>query len=481
MFVRNWIVLFSLALAMGGCTTGGAARPPGPPPKPDVQVVEVVPKTVPVEGEWVGTLDGMVNAKIKAQVSGTILRQLYQEGTRVHQGQPLFEIDPRPFEAALAQARAQLSQAEGQVAQATGQRAQAEALQSQATSQQLQAQALLQQAQGQLAQAQAGLAQAQAQQQKAQQDEDRYRPLAEQNAVTQQDLDNAVQANVSARAQVQAARAQIQTAEGTVSSAKAQVQSARSAIASARAQIQSANAAILTAQAQVQTARAQIQSAELNLSYTQVVSPIQGLAGLANAQVGDLVGPNTDALTTVSTVDPIKVNFNIPEAEYLESQRRATLFGTGLANKQRARFELIRSDGSPYSRPGRFFAEDRNVALNTGAIRITALFPNPEAELKPGQYARVRAVRYVEKNVMLVPQRAISELQDRHQVAVVGPDNKVSLRTVEVGERVGPNWIVKSGLKAGERVIVEGTQKAAPDSVVNPKPYTPQSAAEKKS
>jgi RND family efflux transporter MFP subunit len=467
-----------LAVLLTGCSQA-PQKPPAPPP-PEVQVVEVKTRDVEVEGEWVGSLDGMVNAKIKPQVSGYLLRQHYQEGARVMQGQLLFEIDPRPFEAAAAQARAQVSQARGQVAQAMSQRSQAQALQSQANSQLLQATALLEQAQGQLAQAQASRAQAAANQRKTQMDEQRYRPLAEQKAVTQQDLDTAVQANLAALAQVQAADAQIQTARGTVSSARAQIQTARSAMVSAQAQIQTADAAITTAQAQVEGAEAQLQAAELNLSFTHITSPITGIAGIANAQVGDLVSPNTDALAIVSTVDPIKVNFNIPEQEYMDSLRRNTMFGSGLGSKHRVRFELVQADGRVYPKLGRFHAEDRNVATNTGAIRITALFDNPQAALRPGQYARVRATRYMEKGVIVLPQRAISELQDRHQVAVVGAGNKIQVRPVVVGERIGSEWIVKSGLKPGELVVAEGLQKAPPDSVVVPKPYAPAAVADKK-
>ena len=460
----TFLTLASVLLTLA-CSSGSKAPSPSAAP-PDVQVVEVHSQDVPIEGEWVGTLDGMVNAKIKAQVSGYLLRRNYQEGTRVRLGQPLFELDPRSFEAQLSQARAQLAQARGQLAQATGQRSQSLAMQSQAKSQLLQAQALLQQARGQRAQAQASRIQAGVNQRKAQLDEDRYRPLATEKAVTQQEYDNAVQANLSAKAQLQVADAQIQSGQGTVASAQAQVETARSAIQSALAQTQTAEASMLSAQGQVEAAQAQVQTAEINLGFTKIVSPIDGIAGIATAQVGDLVGPNSETLTTVSTVDPIKVNFDIPEREYMESARP----GAGLATHT-AKFQLIRADGSLYPRAGRFQAEDRNLSISTGAVRLTALFPNPDALLRPGQYARVRAVRYVEKKVTMVPQRAVSELQDRYQVAVVESGNKVALRAVKVGPRLGSQWVIRSGLKDGETVVAVGIQKATQGAVVHPVPY----------
>lgn len=457
-----------LALGCGG----------GPPPKkeapiPEVTVVQVASRDVPIYGEWVGTLDGLVNAKIKAQVTGYLLRRDYQEGTFVRRGQPLFELDPRTFEASVAQANGQLSQARGQLEAANSQRKTAQAALSQANSQLLQAKGGLEQAQGLVMQAEANLAQQQANQGKAQLDEDRYRPLAERKAIPQQDLDNAIQANRIARAQVQASVAQLQTAKGQFSSAGAQVEAANSSIQSALAQISSADAAITTALAQIESANAQMQTAQLNLGFTRITSPIDGLAGVAHAQVGDLISPASDPLAQVSTIDPIKVNFTIPEQEYLGNLKRTPGASRRADRLKTLRYDLIQSDGSKYPQPGRFFSEDRNVALSTGAIQLTVLFPNPQGNLRPGQYARVRAIRFVEKAALLVPQRAVTELQDRYQVAIVGADNKVTMQPVKVGERVGREWIINEGLKAGQTVIVDGAQKLGPDATVKTRAYEP--------
>jgi membrane fusion protein (multidrug efflux system) len=197
-----------------------------------------------------------------------------------------------------------------------------------------------------------------------------------------------------------------------------------------------------------------------------VISPIEGIAGVAQAQVGDLVGPTTMALTTVSTVNPIKVIFTLPEQEYIQSLRRNPTMRSRKEANRIISFELIQADGSVYPKRGKFYSADRSVAVNTGAI-----FPNPDGVLRPGQYARVRAVKFVEKKAILIPQRAVSELQDRDQVAVVGPDNKIVMHIVHMGERIGSSWIVKDGVKPGESVVVEGGQKIGPGSTVNPTPY----------
>ncbi|MFN8608921.1 MAG: efflux RND transporter periplasmic adaptor subunit [Vulcanimicrobiota bacterium] len=472
---RSRVVSALALLLVAGCAGGPPPKRELPPP--EVAVVEVARRDVPVYGEWVGTLDGLVNAKIKAQVTGYLLRRDYQEGTFVRKGQLLFELDPRTFEAAVAQAQGQLAQARGQLEAANSQRKTAQAALAQANSQLLQAKAGLEQAQGLVMQAEANLTQQQANQVKAQLDEDRLRPLAERKAVPQQDLDNAVQNNRVAGAQVQAQVAQLQTARGQFNSANAQVEAANSSIQSALAQISSADAAITTALAQIETANANLRSAELNLGFTKITSPIDGLAGIASAQVGDLISPASEPLTQVSTVDPIKVNFTFPEQEYISSLKRNPAASRRAAFLKTLKFDLIQADGSQYPQPGRFFAEDRNVAVNTGAIQLTALFPNPQGSLRPGQYARVRTTRYVEKGALLVPQRAVTELQDRYQVAVVGEDNKVSLQPVKVGERVGKEWIITEGLQPGQKVVVEGTQKVAPGKPVRPTPYSPASPA----
>ena len=429
------------ALIIVGRSNKPAQAAPRPP---DVEVVRVEQKDVPVYSEWIGTTDGMVNADIKAQVTGYLLRQNYQEGSFVQKGQLLFEIDPRPFQAILGQANGQVAQFEGQLAQAN--------------SQVLQAEAQVAQANSQLLQSQAQLAQAQANQVKAQLDVNKYAPLAEQKAVTQQDYDNAVQVNVVAKAQVDASRAGVETARAQLRAANAQIGTAKAAIATAKGQIENAKAAVRTA--------------ELNLGFTRIVSPIDGIAGIAQAQVGNLISTTSAPLTTVSTVDPIKVFFTLSEQQYLAFNKRNLIDARRGASVVQIELELILSDGTNYPQSGSFFFADRQVDQKTGAIRLAGIFPNPGNVLRPGQYGRVRAVTATKPAALLVPQRAVSELQGSYQVAVVGGDNKIEIRPVKVGERSGSMWIIEDGLKAGESVVVEGIQRIRPGAVVNPKPYT---------
>ena len=410
----------------------------------EVEVVRVEQKDVPVNSEWIGTTEGMVNADIKAEVSGYLLRQDYKEGSFVKKGQLLFELDPRPFQAAVDQANGQVAQFQGQLEQAISQVAQAEAQVAQANSQ--------------LLQSQAQLAQAQANQVKSQLDVNKYAPLAEQKAVTQQELDNAVQGNAVAKAQVEAARAGVETARAQLRAANAQIGTARAAINTAKGQIENAQAAVRTAQ--------------LNLGFTRIISPIDGIAGIAQAQVGNLITTTSAPLTTVSTVDPIKVYFTLSEQQYLNFTKRNLIEARHGASVAQIELELILSDGTSYPEKGSFFFADRQVDPKTGAIRMAGIFPNPGNVLRPGQYGRVRAVTATRSDALLVPQRAVSELQGSYQVAVVGGDNKIEMRTVKVGERSGSQWVIEEGLKAGETVVVEGTQKIKPGAVVQPKPYT---------
>ena len=405
-------VIAPVLMITPGCSNGTSAATPAPT---TVEVVEVRQEDVPIYGEWIGTLDGLVNADIKAQVSGYLLKQGYVEGSFVRTGQLLFEIDPRPFEAALDQAQGQLAQAGGQSAQAKAQ----------------------------LAQAEAQLAAAEANQHKAQLDEDRYIPLAKQEAITQQDLDNATQSNLAAKAQVQAAKAGVETA---------------------RAQIQAANAAVESAKAAVATAR-------LNLGFTKLISPIDGIAGIAQQQVGALVSPASGAVTTVSTVDPIKVYFTVSEQEYLDFNRRFPTQASRDAETGRLPLELTLGDGTVYPQKGKFFFADRQVNQSTGAIRLAGLFPNSGNILRPGQYGRVRASTRTRAGALLVPQRAVTELQGTYQVAVVDGSNKIAIRNVKISDRVGNRWIVEDGLKAGEKVVAEGVQKVGPGMTVNPQPF----------
>jgi RND family efflux transporter MFP subunit len=392
-------------LTLSGCSGTSSADSPQAPP-PDVDVARVEQRDVPIQREWIGTLDGMVNAAIKAQVSGYLLTQNSAEGSLVQKGQSLFDIDARPFQAALDQAQGQLSQANGQLAQAK---------------------ALLVQSQAQLAQAQAN-------QRRTQLDLDRYTPLAKAQAVTQQDLDNATQNNLSAEAQTDAAKAQVETA---------------------KAQIQAADAA-------VEAAKAAVEAARVNLGFTHLTSPIAGIAGKAQVQIGNLVSSAGGPITTVSTLDPIKAEFTVNEQEYLRLVRSAS-------ELERLQLELVLADGTTYPHKGKFLFADRQVDQNTGAILLTGQFPNPGNILRPGQYAKVRTVVGMQENAVLVPQRAVTELQGNYQVAVVNDDNRVAIENVKVGGRVGPLWIISEGLRPGQRVITEGVMKVRAGVQVNPK------------
>jgi len=378
-----------------------------------VEVAAVVQKDVPIYGEWIGTLDGFVNADIKAEVSGYLIRQAYTEGSFVKAGQLLFQIDPRPFQAAL-------DQAQGHVAAAQGQ---------------------LDQAHAQLAQAQAQVSVSEANQRRTQLDVDRYTPLAQQQAITQQDLDNATQNNVAAKAQVQAARAAVETATAQIAAASAAVQSSKAAV----------------------------DTAQINLGFTHLTSPIDGLPGIAQQQVGALVSPASGAITTVSTVDPIKVYFTASEQEYLDFARRFPTAEKRQAAARQLALELILADGTLYPHKGTFYFADRQVDVRTGAIRLAGLFPNPGNSLRPGGYGRVRTVKRTQPGALLVPQKAVIDLQGLRQLAVVDANNKVAIRTVTVGETMGSDWIVSKGVNRGDRVVVEGLQKVRQGMQVNPK------------
>src|SRR3984885_15187188 len=367
--------------------TSGAAT--GVPP--EVMVVRVDQRDVPIMGEWIGTLEGFTNADVRAEVTGYLLRQDYQEGSFVKAGQLLFEIDPRPFQAALDQS------------------------------------------QGQLAQAKAILANAQAVQGRTELDVSRYTPLAKVQAASQQDLDNAIQNNLAAKATV------------------------------------------ATGEAQIKTAEAAVETAKINLDFTRLVAPIDGIAGQAQLQVGALVNLSSGPVTSVSTVDPIKVYFTVGEPQYLAWRKRFPTETTREAADKNLRLELILADGSIYPNTGTFYFADRQVNESTGAIRIAGLFANPGNILRPGGYGKVRAAIRIQQDALLVPQRAVSELQGGYQVAVVDDGNKVTIRAVTVGDRVGNEWIISDGLKRGERVVAEGIQKVRPGMLVNPKPFAMES------
>ena len=370
----------------------GAVRPKSvaeakPGASPAVEVVKVEQKDVPIYAELIGTLDGLTNADVRAQVTGYLLKQAYLEGSFVRKGQLLFQIDPRPFQATLDQA------------------------------------------QGQLAQAKAQLANAEAVQRRTELDVNRYTPLAAQQAASQQDLDNAVQNNLAAKATVQTAAAQIQSAEAAV------------------------------------------ETARINLDFTRLVAPIDGIAGQAQLQVGALVNPSSGPVTSVSTVNPIKVFFTASEAQYLAFRKRFPTESSRLEADKKLRLQLILADGSIYPYEGAFSFGDRQVNEGTGAIRLAGLFPNPNNILRPGGYGKIRFVLQTQPNALLVPQRAVSELQGAYQVAVVNSENKVEIRTVQLGGQSGSQWVVAEGLKPGESVIAEGVQKVRPGMQVDPKPF----------
>jgi RND family efflux transporter MFP subunit len=379
----RFICVFSFAVLILFATS--CKKKPASPPPPEVQIITLAPTNFPIFEEWVGTLDGFVNAQIQGQVTGYLLTQNYTEGSEVKKGDLLFQIDPRPFQAALDQAQAKLAQD----------------------------------------QAQSG---------KTELDQKRYTPLAQEQAISQEQLDNAVQANLAAKAQVKADEATVE-------------------------------------------------SAQLNLSFTRITSPIDGLAGTAMAQIGNLVGQSGSVLTTVSTINPIKVYFQVSEQSYLTFWRRLI----GLTNAdENFSLRLIFSDGSVYPEIGKFSYADRQIDANTGTLQIFGLFPNEKFILRPGQYGRVRAQTQIMTNALIVPQRAVTELQGAYQVALITETNTVHLQSVKVGEQVGSNWIIESGLKSADRVVVEGLQKAKEGAVVNPKPFgaemnqTNQGGAQKK-
>jgi RND family efflux transporter MFP subunit len=420
------VVLVAIIAVIIGRTSKPAQAAPVPL---QVDVVQVQQQDVPIYSEWIGTTDGMVNADIRAQVSGYLLRKAYTEGALVKQGQLLFEIDPRPLQAVLNQAKGDLAKSEGLLAQTITQ---------------------LDQAEAQLAQTKNQLTQAEANQRQTQLNVNKYGPLLEQKAVTQQDFDNADQANNAAKAQVDVAKSQIRGAAAAVGTAKS---------------------AIVAAKAQVQSSQAAVKTAELNLGFTKIFSPIGGIVGIALAQAGDLVNPTSGILTTVSTLDPIKVYFTLSEQDYLAYVKRNPTQAELNAAQKQLELQLFLADGSTYPHTGKFYIADRQVDPTTGAIRMAGLFPNSENVLRPGQYGRVRAVTSTQNGALLVPQRSVSQLQGMYRVAVVGSDNKVMMRTVTPGPTVGQMWVIQNGLKAGETVMVDGTQKVNTGTTVAPKPF----------
>ncbi len=411
-FFSFLLVLFML-FSLSGCGKEEKVQPQAPV----VEVAEVTQKDVPVFAEWVGTTDGMVNATIRAQVQGYLIKQSYKEGDLLRKGQVLFEIDPREFKTALDQAKALLSQSKG----------------------------VLEQSRAALEKAKAEVTQQDARWTTAKANLARIKPLAERNAVSKKDLDDAIGAELSSRSAVEAAKAAVDVARAN----------------------------IVAAEAQVLVAQAGVEKAQLNLGFTKVASPVAGIAGIAKAQIGNLVGPGSiEELTTVSTVDPIKCYVSLSEREYMQAmEKRPKQVG-------KLPLDLILSDGSTYPYKGEVAFADRQVDVRTGTIRVAAIFPNPKSLLRPGMFTRVRAEMGIKKAALVIPQVAVSEVQGRYLVAVVGPENKVAIKPVKVGQWFGPLWVIDEGLQAGEKVVAEGIQKVREGMVVSSKPFSAEVQAE---
>jgi membrane fusion protein (multidrug efflux system) len=409
------ICLLALAALLNtGCVKKVVSASPA---APDVEVVVVEERDVPITKEWVATLQGLVNADVRSQVNGYVIKQNYANGTAVGKGASLFQIDPRSYQAALDQAKANVEQAKGMV---------------------IQARAALKEANANQQRAEAALGRTEI-------DVKRYTPLAKEQAISQREMDDAIQANLGAQAQVDAMKAAVANAVGAIGTDQAAVESAQAALA----------------------------SAQLNLGFTKVVSPIDGVAGIANAHVGDLVGPQSpNPLVTVSTVDPILGQFAPSEQEYLSAVTRPGISSAQTqAEADRLSFDLVLASGAVYPHKGRLVAINREVDLQTGAINLQAQFPNPGNVLRPGGFGSVRTVVRIQRGASLLPQRAVTDMQGTYLVAVVGSDNKINIRTVKPGPRTGSMWIIEAGVKPGERVVAEGVQKVKNGSVVNPKPY----------
>ncbi|HKT35808.1 MAG TPA: efflux RND transporter periplasmic adaptor subunit [Nitrospira sp.] len=369
------VVVTLSVLTLLSCKGETASAPP--PPSVQVEVADVIQKSVPVQVEWVGSTDGSNNAHIRAQVSGYLLKRPYTEGAFVKKGDLLFQLDPSKFQNALDQALGDLAKAEAQFT-------------------------------------------------KTKQDVARDTPLAKGGAISQKELDDSIQAHAGAK--------------GSLTAAKAAVEQAK-----------------------------------LNLAWTKITAPIDGVVGVSKAQIGDLIDANTE-LTSMSTLDPIRVYFPMSEQQYFEVAEKIQ---QGYKDRQEGKeysyalLELVLGGEKVYPHKGQFYLIDRQVDTKTGTIRVAANFPNPNNLLRPGQFARVRVAK-TRENAILVPQRAVTEMQGSYQVAVVTPENKVDIRPVKVGPRSGNLWIIDQGLKPGERVVVEGLQKVKAGMTVDPKPFQDQ-------
>jgi membrane fusion protein (multidrug efflux system) len=397
---------------------------PAPPP-PTVLVTEAIKQTVPIVAEFVAQTDAVQTVELRARIQGVLERVRFKEGSDVKEGQVLFEIQRTQYEAALQTARAQLAKAQADLASA-------------------QEQVEVLRARAELEQRRAALA-------KARLDVARLRPLAQARAVPQVDLDNALAAEQVTVAGVAAAEAALKDTE-----------------LAQRTGIQQAQAA-------VEAGRAAVTQAQLDLSYTTIRAPVTGVIGRLDVNEGNLVGRGEPTLlATMSTYDPIKISATVSEVDYLRLARRAAERGGAGPDTP---LELVLADGTRYPLGGRTTTLDRTVDPKTGTIVVEGLFPNPQKLLKPGQFGRVRAVVDERPGAILVPQRAVQEVQGAKSVLVVGPDDKVALRTVTLSDRIGDLIIVTRGVEAGERVVVEGLQKVRPGMQVKveaaPPPESP--------
>ena len=316
---------------------------------------------MPIYHEWIGVLDGLVNAQIRAQVTGYLITQDYREGDPIKKGDLLFQIDPRPFKAVLDQAKGLLAQAEAR----SGKTA-------------------------------LGV--------------NRYAPLVKDKAISQEEYYDAVQADLESKAAVV-------------------------------------------------SAKAQVEQAQLNFEFTRITSPIDGIASIPKAQIGDLVGPVSGELATVSTINPIKAYYRVTEQAYINFTKLFSTETDRIERLKQLEIELLLTDGTVYPLKGKIFAAGRQIGSTTGALRIEALFPNPGNALRPDEFVRVRVKFDLKHDSLLVPQRAVSELQGSYQVVVVDADKKVHIQPVKVGDKSGNMWIIEEGLRPGQRVVVEGTQK----------------------
>ena len=373
-----WVIT-AAAFCLISLTACNREQPKAAAGPPDVLVTQVAQRDVPITREWLGSLDGSTNVEIRAHVTGYITEQKYTDGSAVKKGDVLFLIDPRPFVAQLAEAKAQQGQAE-------------------------------------------------AQQGKSAAELQKQTDLYNKKVTSQREFDDATQNNLANIANVDAAKAAVQ-------------------------------------------------QAQLNLDFTKITAPIDGIAGIAQIGIGDLVGQSSGALTTISTVDPIKAKFPLSEQEYLRFAKDLNELMNSPVDERKARAELILANGDTYPEKGKFSTFGRQVDVRTGTIPIELLFPNAGGILRPGQYAKVRVVIETQKNALLVPQRAVTEMQGSYSIAVMGADGKAEIRPVQVGEVVGSWWVIDKGLNPGEQVIVDGIQKVRAGMPVNAKPWTPPAEA----